>query len=217
MFPDARLTASYYNCKYVETSASLNHHVDNLLVGILSQIRLKLNPDKLLQQIEKSDEKKTKNRHGSLKSAKGIFNKLFNRQKSLSCDHLYDLWPQPKFTSKGSWMKRENIHYIVFHHSTFCTYKTFHFISSSIILTENKVKQMIPEKCMLQALRWRKGSAICGALWFKISNREWNLMGTVALRASLTKIKGTRIQDRECNCYTVSWQDMQISKWTFIY
>lgn len=88
---DARLTASYYNCKYVETSASLNHHVDNLLVGILSQIRLKLNPDKLMQQIEKSGDRRTKNRNGSLKSAKGIFNKLFSRQKSLSCDHLYDL------------------------------------------------------------------------------------------------------------------------------
>ncbi|KAL4234229.1 meiosis-specific cyclin Rem1 [Mactra antiquata] len=88
---EARLTASYYNCKYVETSASLNHHVDNLLVGILSQIRLKLNPDKLLQKVEKSVRRRAKNRNGSLKTAKGILNKLFNRQKSLSCDHLYDL------------------------------------------------------------------------------------------------------------------------------
>lgn len=88
---EARLTASYYNCKYVETSASLNHHVDNLLVGILSQIRLKLNPEKLLQKVEQCSNRRTKNRNGSLKTAKGILDKLFNRQKSLSCDHLYDL------------------------------------------------------------------------------------------------------------------------------
>lgn len=88
---DARMTASFFNCKYVETSASLNHQVDNLLVGILSQIRLKLNPEKLLQEIEKQGEKRQKNRHSSLKSARVILNKLFNRQKSLSCDHLYDL------------------------------------------------------------------------------------------------------------------------------
>lgn len=93
-FPDARLCVSYYNCKYVETSASLNHHVDNLLVGILSQIRLKLNPDKLLKHMEKMSASPShiKQRHSSLKSAKGILHKLFNRQKSLSCDNLYDLW-----------------------------------------------------------------------------------------------------------------------------
>ncbi|XP_052817416.1 GTP-binding protein RAD-like [Mya arenaria] len=89
---DARLCASYYNCKYVETSASLNHHVDNLLVGILTQIRLKLNPNKLLQQMEKlTAPGRIKHRHGSLKSARSVLQKLFNRQKSLSCDHLYDL------------------------------------------------------------------------------------------------------------------------------
>ena len=33
--------ASSYDCKYAETSAALNHNVDELLVGILTQIRLK--------------------------------------------------------------------------------------------------------------------------------------------------------------------------------
>ncbi|ESO82236.1 hypothetical protein LOTGIDRAFT_92070, partial [Lottia gigantea] len=37
---DARLLATGYDCKYAETSAALNHYVDELLVGILSQIRL---------------------------------------------------------------------------------------------------------------------------------------------------------------------------------
>lgn len=88
---NARLIASYYSCKYVETSASLNHNVDDLLVGILSQIRLKLNPDKLLEHMERLGGKRSKNRNGSLKTAKSIINKLLNRQKSLSCDNLYDL------------------------------------------------------------------------------------------------------------------------------
>lgn len=38
---DAKELATSYDCKYAETSASLNHNVDELLVGILTQIRLK--------------------------------------------------------------------------------------------------------------------------------------------------------------------------------
>ena len=34
--------ANTYKSKYTETSAALNHNVDELLVGILTQIRLKL-------------------------------------------------------------------------------------------------------------------------------------------------------------------------------
>lgn len=36
--------AHQYSCKYIETSAALNHNVDELLVGILSQIRLVVTP-----------------------------------------------------------------------------------------------------------------------------------------------------------------------------
>ncbi|KAH3773058.1 GTP-binding protein RAD-like [Dreissena polymorpha] len=89
---EARLCASYYSSKYVETSASLNHHVDNLLAGIVTQIRLKLNPDRILQQPDRAVVKgRLKHRHGSLQSAKTVLQKLFSRQKSLSCDNLYDL------------------------------------------------------------------------------------------------------------------------------
>ncbi|XP_069112514.1 GTP-binding protein REM 1-like [Argopecten irradians] len=37
---EAIATAEQYRCKYVETSASLNHKIDELLVGVLKQIRL---------------------------------------------------------------------------------------------------------------------------------------------------------------------------------
>ncbi|KAL3860186.1 hypothetical protein ACJMK2_010344 [Sinanodonta woodiana] len=41
---DGRAAAIKYESKYTETSAALNHHVDELLVGMLTQIRLKLTP-----------------------------------------------------------------------------------------------------------------------------------------------------------------------------
>lgn len=34
--------ATAYDCKFIETSVGINHNVDELLVGLLSQIRLKL-------------------------------------------------------------------------------------------------------------------------------------------------------------------------------
>ncbi|WAR11861.1 GEM-like protein [Mya arenaria] len=41
---EGRSVAKQYNSKYCETSAALNHHIDELLVGILSQIRLHKTP-----------------------------------------------------------------------------------------------------------------------------------------------------------------------------
>ncbi|XP_046375182.1 GTP-binding protein Rit2-like [Haliotis rufescens] len=41
---DIRTFASRYDCKCVETSAALNYNVDNLVVGMLAQIRIKLSP-----------------------------------------------------------------------------------------------------------------------------------------------------------------------------
>jgi hypothetical protein len=39
--------ATSYDCKFIETSVGINHNVDELLVGILTQIRLKLeNPER---------------------------------------------------------------------------------------------------------------------------------------------------------------------------
>ncbi|KAL8580328.1 hypothetical protein ACOMHN_039539 [Nucella lapillus] len=41
---DARVLASKYDCQYEETSAALNHLVDELLVAVLTQIRHRLTP-----------------------------------------------------------------------------------------------------------------------------------------------------------------------------
>lgn len=44
---EGKAMATQYDCKFIETSVGINHNVDELLVGLLSQIRLKLeNPEK---------------------------------------------------------------------------------------------------------------------------------------------------------------------------
>lgn len=47
IFTEGKATATAYDCKFIETSVGINHNVDELLVGLLTQIRLKLeNPEK---------------------------------------------------------------------------------------------------------------------------------------------------------------------------
>ncbi|XP_033754847.1 GTP-binding protein REM 1-like [Pecten maximus] len=86
---EARAIAVKLDCKYAETSAALNHHVDELLVGILKQIRLKLSQDSFGGE----ENKKGKERKGSFKAAKGLLHKLFRKssKKDRSCDNLHQL------------------------------------------------------------------------------------------------------------------------------
>lgn len=47
LITEGKAMATAYDCKFIETSVGINHNVDELLVGLLSQIRLKLeNPEK---------------------------------------------------------------------------------------------------------------------------------------------------------------------------
>lgn len=89
---EARAAANQYDSKYAETSAALNHHVDELLVGVLSQIRLKHDPG----AVEEHEAHKTHKEHrkGSFRIAKGILTKLFRKhsKKDKSCENLYELW-----------------------------------------------------------------------------------------------------------------------------
>lgn len=92
LFIEARQTAIEYECKYVETSAVLNHKVDELLVGLLKQIKLKLTPHTI--------DKVALRKNGSLekpsvcKGPKKLLNKLFRRNTkatTLPCDNLFCL------------------------------------------------------------------------------------------------------------------------------
>ncbi|CAO1329724.1 unnamed protein product [Diamesa hyperborea] len=60
---EGKSMATAYDCKYIETSVGINHNVDELLVGLLSQIRLKLeNPEKSRDLFRKRSTRKSKRR-----------------------------------------------------------------------------------------------------------------------------------------------------------
>lgn len=73
-------------CKYIETSAVLNHKVDDLLVGIVSQIKLNA---KRNDKNKKSDSR-SQGPGCVSKSAKGLIERLFKKPSfvSKSCDNL---------------------------------------------------------------------------------------------------------------------------------
>ncbi|KAG8182388.1 hypothetical protein JTE90_010751 [Oedothorax gibbosus] len=96
---EAKSVACSYECKFIETSAAINHQVDELLVGIVTQIRLKTQ-----RQIEMSNfttDTTRNNRQlnkrmsfsGSGRKAKGILSKLMGKGKikSQSCGNLHVL------------------------------------------------------------------------------------------------------------------------------
>lgn len=64
---EGKSMATAFDCKYIETSVGINHNVDELLVGILTQIRLKLeNPERSRDLFRKrSSSKKNLNRNKS--------------------------------------------------------------------------------------------------------------------------------------------------------
>ncbi|XP_044744996.1 uncharacterized protein LOC123306880 isoform X2 [Coccinella septempunctata] len=70
---EGKSIATAYDCKYIETSVGINHNVDELLVGILTQIRLKLeNPERSRDLFRKrSNSKKNLNRNRSPASGTG--------------------------------------------------------------------------------------------------------------------------------------------------
>ncbi|KAH9495548.1 hypothetical protein Btru_013538 [Bulinus truncatus] len=93
---EARLVSETYDCKYAETSAALNHHLDELLVGILTQIRLHMRipfttisfPGKESKNRDRKEKKK------AFRGPRGFFSRLFRRagrKKPKPCENLYAL------------------------------------------------------------------------------------------------------------------------------
>ncbi|XP_015185664.1 PREDICTED: GTP-binding protein RAD-like [Polistes dominula] len=76
-----RQLANNCGCKFIETSSGLAHHVDELLVGILAQI--KLNPQRDRNQTTK--QKRSKHRRRILKHLLGF------KRKTKSCENLFVL------------------------------------------------------------------------------------------------------------------------------
>ncbi|KAG8300694.1 hypothetical protein J6590_070722 [Homalodisca vitripennis] len=102
---DGKLMATAYDCKFIETSVGINHNVDELLVGILTQIRLKLdNPADGGQQYGSRRRSRSpmgvgpgfRKYRGQRTSAslkvKGLLSKVWARDsKSKSCENLHVL------------------------------------------------------------------------------------------------------------------------------
>ncbi|XP_034947313.1 uncharacterized protein [Chelonus insularis] len=103
--------AGSYDCKFIETSVGINHNVDELLVGLLTQIRLKLeNPERTRDLFRKrsrknrsrsplgsfSENNSPKKYRGSRTSAslkvRNLLGKVWARDsKSKSCENLHVL------------------------------------------------------------------------------------------------------------------------------
>lgn len=94
---EGKQLATSRECKFIETSSGLKHNVDELLVGVLKQIRLRESRKKKLRR-QGSKSKLMSKLHNSktvlsLNIAREILNKIcLNDSKSKSCENLHVLW-----------------------------------------------------------------------------------------------------------------------------
>lgn len=90
---EARQIAKDYDCKYIETSAALNHKVDELLVGLLKQIKLKLNPEAIEKATANMIAQDQLEKPSSGKGPKKLLSKLFRKGSKTrsTCDNLFEL------------------------------------------------------------------------------------------------------------------------------
>merc|ERR1740129_869254 len=84
-----------YGCKYIETSPGINHNVDELLVGMLTQIQLR---DKAREGVSESGEGSGGKNNGSISGGSG--KKKGGGQKVL--DLLQSVWKTNDSKSKSS-------------------------------------------------------------------------------------------------------------------
>ncbi|XP_012216253.1 uncharacterized protein Rgk2 isoform X2 [Linepithema humile] len=93
---EGKQLATSRECKFIETSSGLKHNVDELLVGVLKQIRLRETREKKLRR-QSSKGKLLSKLHNSktvlsLNLAREILNKMcLNDSKSKSCENLHVL------------------------------------------------------------------------------------------------------------------------------
>lgn len=90
---EGRSLAKDRGCKFIETSVAINHQIDELLVGTLTQIRIKI---KVADKLRKKRESQGTNRRSSIyngSKASGVLKKILRRAclNSKSCDNLHVL------------------------------------------------------------------------------------------------------------------------------
>ncbi|KFM71202.1 GTP-binding protein GEM, partial [Stegodyphus mimosarum] len=84
---EGRSLAKERGCKFIETSVAINHQLDELLVGIITQIRIKA------KIAEKQKKRSGRNTQNSRNKATCIIKRLWRRtcMTSKSCDNLHAL------------------------------------------------------------------------------------------------------------------------------
>ena len=92
-FAEASQLAESYDCKFIETSSALDHRVDELLVGILKQIRLKVQGTSASKDAGKKRSGRRHKFRGRKTSAsvkvKSFLTKVCGKEtKSKSCENL---------------------------------------------------------------------------------------------------------------------------------
>ncbi|XP_006814914.2 GTP-binding protein GEM-like [Saccoglossus kowalevskii] len=85
-FEEGRHFAASFNCKFIETSASLGHNIDEVFEGVVRQIRLRTQKsDELAGKSKESPQKRrnSKRRRSSvLKRARGLIGRFFGKRHS---------------------------------------------------------------------------------------------------------------------------------------
>lgn len=82
---EGRTLAKERGCKFIEISVAINHQLDELLVGIITQIRMKA---------KLAEKQRKRNSDSSRSKATCIIKRLWRRtcMTSKSCDNLHTLW-----------------------------------------------------------------------------------------------------------------------------
>ncbi|XP_034242960.1 uncharacterized protein LOC117646236 [Thrips palmi] len=90
---DGKALAASRDCKYIETSSGIQHNVDELLVGVLKQIRLRATRERKRQRRGSTASRLHGSRTSlSLNIAREILHKIcLNDSKSKSCENLHVL------------------------------------------------------------------------------------------------------------------------------
>lgn len=88
---EGKALAQSRDVKFIETSSGIQHNVDELLVGVLKQVRLKETRDK--KAASSGTKMRNSRTHISLHMAKEILQKicLSDISKSKSCENLHVL------------------------------------------------------------------------------------------------------------------------------
>jgi hypothetical protein len=90
---EAKAVAARYRCKFVEVSAVLNYKIDELLVGVVTQIRLKRR--RYRNEIASGATAESEAVTGCYRQARGVVNMLFGKHQKRrlfrSCDNLLSL------------------------------------------------------------------------------------------------------------------------------